>query len=213
MRVISVNVGLPRQVAWRGKTTRTSIFKTAVPGRVRVDRLNLAGDRQSDLRVHGGPDKAVYVYPAENYAFWKAELPGFDLPWGIFGENLTTEGLSEKGVAVGDRLEIGSAEFVVTQPRMPCSKLGMRFDRANFPKRFLESRRTGFYLRVLREGDIGAGDPIRRTAHDTEGMSIQQLVELYAADPPRSDLLHRALSIADLSAAWRETFRKRLAQP
>jgi MOSC domain-containing protein YiiM len=160
MRVVSVNVGVPREIAWRGETVRTSIFKEPVAGKVLVERLNLDGDRQSDLTVHGGADKAVYVYPAEHYEFWRRELPDIDLPWGSFGENLTTEGLDERSVHIGDQLDIGSAELIVTQPRMPCFKLALRFDRLDIIKRFLRSGRTGFYLSVLREGEVAAGDAI-----------------------------------------------------
>src|SRR3989475_8885773 len=153
MKVVSINVGLPREVRWHGKTVLTSIFKAPVEGSVKVRHLNVEGDRQSDLAVHGGADKAVYVYPAEHYAFWRAELPGVDLPWGAFGENLTTEGLMEDSVHIGDRFRIGSAELVVTQPRMPCFKLGIRFGRpdirhgealsAERPDRLLSGRDPG----------------------------------------------------------------------
>src|SRR5437764_5732122 len=144
MQVISINVGLPREVAWRDQIVRTSIFKQPVSGRVQVDRLNIEGDRQSDLTVHGGIAKAVYVYPSEHYEFWRKELPDADLPWGAFGENLTTEGLLEDTVGIGDGLRVGTAEFAVTQPRMPCYKLAIRFDRADMLRRFLRSGRTGF---------------------------------------------------------------------
>jgi MOSC domain-containing protein YiiM len=149
---VSVNVGLPREVHWRGKTVRTSIWKTPVEGPVRATTLNLRGDQQSDLSVHGGPDKAVYAYPCEHYVYWRDELRDMDLPWGAFGENFTTRGLLEEGVHIGDRLRVGSAEFIVTQPRMPCFKLGIRFGHPDMVKRFLRSGRTGFYLAVLREG-------------------------------------------------------------
>src|SRR5216683_627435 len=160
MKLVSINVGLPREVRWHGKTVLTSIFKAPVEGSVKVRRLNLEGDRQSDLNVHGGADKAVYVYPSEHYAFWSAELPGSDLPWGAFGENFTTDGLLEDGIHIGDRLRAGSAEFVVSQPRMPCFKLGIRFGRPDMVKRFQKSGKTGFYLAVLQEGDVAAGDSL-----------------------------------------------------
>ncbi|HEV7572807.1 MAG TPA: MOSC domain-containing protein, partial [Thermoanaerobaculia bacterium] len=136
MQVISINVGLPREVAWRDQIVRTSIFKEPVKGRVRVDRLNIEGDRQSDLTVHGGVDKAVYVYPSEHYEFWRTQLSIADLPWASFGENLTSVGMLEDAIHVGDRIRAGSAEFIVTQPRMPCFKLGIRFNRADMVKRF-----------------------------------------------------------------------------
>jgi MOSC domain-containing protein YiiM len=145
-------------VEWRGELVETAIFKSPVAGRVRVGRLKLDGDRQADLTVHGGADKAVYVYPSEHYAWWKEELPGVALPWGSFGENFTTEGVLETSTRVGDVLRAGSAEFVVTQPRMPCYKLNVRFGRPDMVKRFLRGGRPGLYLAVLREGDVGAGD-------------------------------------------------------
>lgn len=160
MRLLSVNGGLPRDVESRGRIVQTSIWKSPREGRVRVNRLNVEGDQQSDLSVHGGIDKAVYVYPSEHYELWRRELPGMDIPWGAFGENFTIEGLLESDVRIGDRLTIGSAQFEVTQPRLPCYKLGIRFGRDDMIKRFLLSGRSGFYLAVLREGEIGAGDAI-----------------------------------------------------
>jgi MOSC domain-containing protein YiiM len=152
MKLLSVNVGVPREIEWNGKLVRTSIFKALVQGRLRVGKLNLDGDQQSDLSVHGGIDKAVYAYPSEHYSFWREELPGIDLPRGVFGENFTTEGLLEETVHIGDRFRVSSAEFVVTQPRMPCFKLGIRFDRPDIVKRFLQSGRTGFILPFLDRG-------------------------------------------------------------
>jgi MOSC domain-containing protein YiiM len=172
MQVISINVGLPREVEWRDQIVQTSIFKEPVAGRVRVARMNIDGDQQSDLTVHGGAGKAVYVYPSEHYEFWRKELPDADLPWGAFGENLTTSGLSEEDVRIGDRYAIGSAEFVVTQPRMPCFKLTIRFGRADMIKRFYRSGRSGFYLAVAKEGEIGAGDEISLLSRDDDAMTI-----------------------------------------
>jgi len=174
MQVISINVGLPREVEWRDEIVLTSIFKEPVSGRVHVDRLNIEGDRQSDLTVHGGVNKAVYVYPSEHYAFWRKELPDADLPWGAFGENLTIDGLTEDTVRIGDRLAIGSAEFVVTQPRMPCYKLTIRFGRADMIKRFYRSGRSGFYLAVTKEGEIGAGDEISLVNRDPDSITIAE---------------------------------------
>lgn len=213
MKLLSVNVGLPRDIAWRGEIVRTSIFKDRVSGRVRVERLNLEGDRQSDLSVHGGSEKAVYVYPSEHYAFWRAELPGMDLPWGIFGENLTTEGLLEDAVHIGDRLWAGSAEFLVTQPRMPCFKLGIRFGRPDILKRFLHSGRTGYYLRVLREGEVAAGDPFEVIAQAEQGVTVADVVGLYTADADNQDLLRRVSELPVLPEGWRTYFRKRLWEP
>ena len=213
MKVLSVNAGLPREVEWRAKVVLTSIFKAPVPGRVRVTRLNILGDRQSDLSVHGGADKAIYAYPSEHYAFWRNELPGTDFSWGAFGENLTTEGLLEDRVHIGDRFRAGSAEFIVTQPRMPCFKLGIRFNRPDMVKRFLRSGRTGFYLAVLREGDIGAGDSLKLVAEDDCHITVADVVGLYAADAANQDLLRRASELSSLPESWREYFRERLWEP
>jgi MOSC domain-containing protein YiiM len=184
--VLSIQVGLPREVEWRGRLVTTSIWKSPVSGPVRVMRLDLEGDEQSDLTVHGGPDKAVYVYPSAHYAFWREQLAEPDLPYGAFGENLTTSGLSEDTVCIGDTLRIGSAEFVVTQPRMPCFKLQIRFDRADMVKRFAQSGRSGFYLRVVREGEVEAGDEITFISRDERRVSV--------ADVVRSILSRRAFS-------------------
>ena len=177
MKVVSVNVGRPRRVEWRGRQVRTAIWKTPVAGRVRVTRLNLEGDKQSDLRVHGGVDKAVYAYPSEHYAYWARELPDVDLSWGAFGENFTTEGLLERDVRIGDRFEVGTAELQVTDPRMPCYKLGVRFERDDMVKRFLAHGGSGFYLAVIREGDVAAGDPIELTARSDRAVTIADVVD------------------------------------
>jgi MOSC domain-containing protein YiiM len=213
MKLLSVNVGLPRDVAWRGGTVRTSIFKSPVAGRVRVRTLNIDGDQQSDLSVHGGIDKAVYVYPSEHYAFWREELPDADLPPGAFGENFTTEGLLEGAVHIGARLRVGAAEFVVTQPRMPCYKLGVRFGRPDMLKRFLRSGRTGFYLAVVREGEVAAGDSLKWVARDEQGVTVADVGGLYTADTENQDLLRRVSELPALPEGWREYFRKRLWEP
>lgn len=175
-RVIAVSVSQARSVPWGGQTVRTGIFKAPRPGRFHVRRLGLEGDEQADLEVHGGPLKAVYAYPSEHYAFWRKELPGTDLPWGAFGENLTTMGLSEENVHVGDRFQIGTAVLAATKPRFPCYKLGIRFGREDIIPRFLESGRTGFYLQVLEEGALGEGDEILRTGTELQAPTIQELV-------------------------------------
>ena len=213
MKVVSINAGLPREVEWRGKTVRTSIIKEPMAGPVRVERLNVEGDRQSDLTVHGGVDKAVYAYPAEHYAFWRQGLPGVDLPWGAFGENFTTEGLIEESVHIGDQLKVGSAEFVVTQPRMPCFKLGIRFGRPEMVKRFLRSGRTGFYLAVAREGEVTAGDTITLTDRSDVAITVADIVRLYTADSLNKDLLRQASELPALPEGWRDYFRKRLWEP
>jgi MOSC domain-containing protein YiiM len=213
MKLLSINVGLPREVKWRGKAVRTSIFKAPVAGRVRVTKLNLRGDEQSDLSVHGGADKAVYAYPSEHYAFWRNEFPGMDFPLGAFGENLTTEGLLEGNVHIGDRFRAGSCEFIVTQPRMPCFKLGIRFDRSDMVKRFLHSGRTGFYLAVLQEGEVAAGDSFDLIAQDENRITVTDVVGLYAKDEANQDLLRRASKLSALPDSWREYFRERLWAP
>jgi MOSC domain-containing protein YiiM len=214
MKLLSVNAGLPRDVEWNGRTIRTSIFKAPVSGRVHVRKLNLDRDQQSDLTVHGGVDKAVYVYPSEHYAFWRDELPTADLGWGAFGENFTTEGtLDDKSVHIGDRFRIGSAEFVVTQPRMPCFKLGIRFGRADIIKRFLHSGRNGFYFAVAQEGEVAAGDSIELLKRDENGIAVADIVELYTADAAKQDLLQRVSELAALPENWRAYFRKRLWKP
>ena len=203
--IASIQVGLPRTVVWKGREVTTGIFKEPVAGRVRVGRLNLEGDRQADLSVHGGPDKAVYAYPAEHYEWWRDELPGVPLPWGAFGENLTTRGLLEGDLAIGERLRIGTALFEVAQPRMPCSKLAVKFEDDGIVARFLESGRSGFYLRVIHEGEIAAGQAIERLgAPGGDGMlTIADVVRLYAADRDNADLLRRAAGHPALPESWR----------
>jgi MOSC domain-containing protein YiiM len=213
MRLLSVSVGLPREIESQGRLVRTSIFKSPVIGTIRVRTLNLDGDEQSDLAVHGGVHKAVYVYPSEHYGFWREQLPGMDIPWGVFGENLTTEGLIEDAVHIGDRLRIGSAEFVVTQPRMPCYKLGIRFGRPDMLKRFLASGRTGFYLAVLQEGQVTAGDAIDLVAQDEHGVTVADVVSLYKADATNQPLFRQASELPSLPESWRDYFRKRLWEP
>jgi MOSC domain-containing protein YiiM len=204
--LISVQVGVPRVVLREGEEVATGIFKMPVTERILMRSLNLDGDRQADLSVHGGRDKAVYAYPSEHYAFWKRELPGVELPWGSFGENLTTEGLLEANVHLGDRFQIGTAEVVVTQPRLPCFKLNLKFQRDDMAKRFLASRRTGFYFRVLREGEIGAGDEIVRVHEDENHVSIADGMKIYLGDPDAAELRERALRVQYLSNSWREEF-------
>src|ERR1700758_620165 len=200
-KLVAISVGKPREVQWRGRGVETSIFKTPVSGRVRVRRLNVDGDQQSDLSVHGGADKAVYAYPAEHYDFWRRELPDPELPWGTFGENFTTEGLLEEDVWIGDRYRVGSVEVVVTQPRMPCYKLAIRFDRPDVVKRFLQSRRSGFYFGVEREGEVGAGDTIERLARSENRLTVADVVALYAKDSANQPLLETASDHPSLPAA------------
>ena len=189
LKLFSVNVGMSRQVDWHGKLVRTSIFKSPVLGPVRVVTLNLEGDKQSDLTVHGGVHKAVYVYPSEHYVFWREEIPDLELPWGMFGENFSMEGLLEGAVNIGDRFRVGSAEFVLTQPRMPCYKLGIRFGRTEIVKRFLQSGRSGFYFSVLEEGQVTAGDSVERITRDERGVTVADIVNLYRADKTNQEPL------------------------
>jgi MOSC domain-containing protein YiiM len=212
VNVISINVGLPRDVEWRGQIVQTSIFKEPVAGTVKVRHLNIDGDQQSDLTVHGGAEKAVYVYPFEHYAFWRDELPSLEFPLGAFGENFTTTGVDEQSVHIGDRFRIGTAEFVVTQPRMPCYKLTIRFNRPDMIKRFLQSGRTGFYLAVTREGEVTTGDAISLIASDPEATTVADVVSLYASDADNQELLRRVSGLASLPEGWRDYFRKRLWQ-
>ena len=209
MEIISLNVGLPRLVLRNGEPVSTGIFKEPVEGRVMLRTLNLDGDRQSDLSVHGGPEKAAYLYPSEHYEFWKRELPDMDLPWGMFGENFTTTGLLETEVHIGDRFRIGDAEVMVTQPRMPCYKLGIRFGRADIIKRFLVSERTGFYFSVLKEGEVGAGDRIELLEKNVDGVTVVDITRLYSSDRENVELMRRAIATEGLPNSWREYFRKR----
>lgn len=213
MRIVSVNVGLPREVVYKGKTVTTGIFKEPVAGRVQVRRLNLDGDRQADLSVHGGPSKAIYAYPSEHYGYWRQELPGMELPWGMFGENFTTEGLIDDRVNIGDRFRVGSAELRVTEPRIPCYKLGMKFGREDIIKRFLKSGRTGFYLAVLREGEVGAGDEIELIDRDRNNITVPDITRLYVAkNYSHADLemLNRVTVLEALSDDWRSYFAEKL---
>lgn len=210
MKIISVNVGLPRLVLRNGEPVSTGIFKEPVTGRVRLRTLNLDGDRQSDLSVHGGPEKAVYLYPSEHYEFWKRELPDMDLPLGMFGENFTSEGIFETDTNIGDRFRIGSAELMVTQPRMPCYKLGIRFGRTDIIKRFLVSERSGFYFSVLKEGEVAAGDQIEPLEKNASGVRVVDVTRLYGSDKENVELLRRAIATEALPESWREYFQKRI---
>lgn len=211
MRLVSVNVGGPREIEWQGEIVRTSIWKHTVDGPVRVRRMNLEGDEQSDLTAHGGAYKAVYAYPSEHYAAWRRELENTDLPWGAFGENLTTEGLAEDRLEIGDRLRIGSAEFVVTQPRLPCFKLGIRHGRPTLVKAFLDSGRSGAYLSVAREGEVAAGDRIDWAERSGSGVAVSDLVRFYRGDRVDASILARAAGIEALPAGWRARIGRALA--
>ncbi|MBD0311181.1 MAG: MOSC domain-containing protein [Microcoleus sp. T1-bin1] len=210
MKLVSVNVGLPREVIWKGKTVTTGIFKEPVEERVKVRFLNLDGDRQADLTVHGGLDKAIYVYPVEHYEYWRGELPEMELPWGMFGENLTTVGLLEDSVNIGDRFRIGTAEVMVTQPRMPCYKLGIKFGRANMVKQFLDSRLTGFYFSVLQEGEVGVGDAMELISRDENNVTVADITRLYMHQGDDLQMLHRAAQVKALPDGWRDYFQQQI---
>jgi MOSC domain-containing protein YiiM len=202
VRIASVNVGVPAPLRRGAREVRSGIVKAPVEGRVHVGRVNIDGDGQADLRVHGGPDKAVYGYPAEHYAAWAEELGRDDLVTGIFGENLTTEGLAEDDVLIGDRFRIGTALLEVSQPRLPCFKLGMRMGDPGFLRPFLRSGRVGFYFRVIEEGDLAAGDAIARVSRGEGGLSIVDAVRLFA-DGDDPDALSAAAAVPALEDGWR----------
>jgi MOSC domain-containing protein YiiM len=209
MKLISVCVGLPRQVNWKGKPVMTGIFKQPVNERVMMRSLNLDGDRQADLTVHGGVEKAVYAYPMEHYAYWRQELPDEELPWGAFGENLTIEGLSETSVNIGDRFRIGTAELLVTQPRFPCFKLNLKFGRDDMVKRFLNSRLSGIYFSVVREGDVGVGDAIELVSRDENNITVADIVQIYVREA-NEDLVRRAIQVTALAESLKVDFQEQL---
>jgi MOSC domain-containing protein YiiM len=199
-------------VTWHGKPVLTGIFKESVQGRIGLRTLNLDGDRQADLSVHGGADKAVYLYPAEHYDYWRTELANRDLPWGSFGENFTVTGLLEDTVHVGDSMRIGSAEVVVTQPRLPCYKLGIKFGQPEMVKRFANSRRTGFYVAVREEGEVGAGDEIQLLSRDTHQITVADVTRVYLRDASDLETMRRALQVQALPEGWRRYFVEQLEQ-
>ena len=212
MKLVSVSVGLPRVVMSNGDPVSTGIFKEPVAGRVMLRTLNLEGDRQADLAVHGGPSKAVYAYPSEHYEYWRDELPEVKLPWGMFGENFTTAGLSESELNVGDKFRVGSAVVMVTEPRMPCYKLGIKFGRSDIVKRFLASERTGFYFAVLQEGEVGMGDPMELIERSKDSLKISDVTALYTHEKHNTGLLRRAIEVETLPDSWKSYFRHRLAK-
>src|SRR4026207_2237748 len=210
MKLISVNVGRPRLVSYNGNPVSTGICKDPVAGRGILRTLNLDGDRQADLSVHGGPTKAVYVYPSEHYEFWRQELPEMTLPWGMFGENFTTEGLFETEVNIGDKFQVGSALLMVTEPRMPCYKLGINVGRSDTIRRFRGSERTGFYFAVLQEGEVGAGDQIEMVERGKEAVRVNDITRLFSRDKHNAALLRRAIETEALPESWKEHFRQQL---
>jgi MOSC domain-containing protein YiiM len=210
MKLISLNVAAPRTVVWKGHEVRTGIFKEPVEGPVMMRRLNLDGDRQADLTVHGGTAKAVYAYPCEHYPLWKSELPGMVLPWGMFGENLTTEGMIEHEIHIGDKFRIGEAIVMVTQPRTPCYKLALKFQRDDMLKRMLTNGRSGFYFAVVQQGVVRAGDAIERIHEDPERISVAEINTLYRDGGKDANLLRRAANLEALPESWRDYLREEL---
>jgi len=214
MKVLSLNVGLPRRVLFNGQTITTAIFKDPVKGPIMLRKLNLDGDKQADLTVHGGLDKALYSYPAEHYDFWRKQFPNMDLMWGMFGENFTTEGLLEDAVNVGDQFQIGSAKLVATQPRMPCYKLGVRFGRMDVIRKFMTSGRPGIYFKVLTEGEIKTGDKIKLIKRDKNNVTVKDIVTLYITknNTDNIETMRRATKIRDLPEGWRSEFQQKIEQ-
>ncbi len=209
-KLISVNVSKSRTLEYKGRPVTTGIFKKPVSGSIRMKTLSLDGDEQADLTVHGGPDKAVYLYPVEHYPYWIEQYPDIEMKWGMFGENLTAEGLLEDGVNIGDMFQIGSAKVVVTQPRMPCYKLAMKFDRNDIIKKFLVSGRSGLYFKILEEGDIQAGDEINLISKDENKVSIKDIVRIYAHDLQDKEVIERATRVEALPEGWKDYFLKML---
>ena len=210
MRIISVNVGRPRLLSWQGQTSSTGIFKTPVSDRIMLRRTNLDGDRQADLSVHGGADKAVYGYPSEHYVYWRERLPEHDLPWGAFGENFTTEGLLESELSVGDRFRVGSAVIMVKTPRLPCFKLAAKFQRKEIIEEFVHSGFSGFYFSVVEEGEVGAGDEFQFLGGETPTVTILEAFRLYLPSSSEINLLERGTRIQALPESWRERYRAKL---
>lgn len=212
LKLISLNVARPRLASYRTQTVNTGIFKQPLSGPVQLRTLNLDGDRQADLAVHGGPFKAVYGYPGEHYEFWQQELPGAQLPWGMFGENFTTEGLFESELHIGDRLQIGGAIVVVRQPRIPCYKLAIKFHRNDILARFLRSGRSGFYFSVEQEGTVQAGDGFEFLSREPQGITIAEMNRLFVEDKYNRELLEKAIATPALPEDWRDYFMKRLQE-
>ena len=212
MRLLSLNVGLPRQVRFQGELVTTGIFKEPVQGSVKLRKLNLEGDKQADLKVHGGVDKAVYAYAGEHYDYWRQELPDMSLPWGMFGENFTTEGMFEESVNIGDQFKVGTANLIATQPRMPCYKLGVKFGSMDMIKRFLASGLTGVYFKVMKEGELEQGDEIKLIKKAENSVTVKDIVRIYTIDKDDIQTIERAIKIKDLPNGWRYHFIKQLEQ-
>jgi MOSC domain-containing protein YiiM len=212
MKVISLNIGRTRTVNWKGKSVLTGIYKNPVPGPVELRESNFDGDGQADQSVHGGFDRAAYAYPVVHYEFWKAHYPETDFSWGMFGENLTVSGPLEDAVRIGDRFCVGSAEVVVTQPRLPCIKLAMRTGHEDIVKRFLESSRTGFYLAVSRVGSVTRGDPFELVHEEQSSLTVLEAARLYLDRDANLESLSRIVAVPALSRGWRQQFMGRMKE-
>ncbi len=210
MKILSINIGLPREVTFNGQTVTTGIFKQPVDRRIYLRKLNLEGDKQADLTVHGGLEKAVYAYPAEHYEYWREELPDMSIPYGMFGENFTTRGLLEEHINIGDSFEIGSARLMVTQPRMPCYKLGIKFGRMDIVRQFLASGRPGIYFKVLREGEVGVEDEIKLIKRDKNSVTVKDIARIYIDDKEDIETMKRAIMVKALAKGFREHFRQQI---
>ena len=211
MKLISVNVSLPQNISWAEKQVPTSIFKKSVKGSVMLRNLNLDGDQQGNLQKHGGPDKAVCVYPCEHYTFWENELSRPDLPWGMFGENFTTKGLLEDEVCIGDQFRIGSALLLVTQPRTPCFKLGIKFEDPKVIDLMWAHSRSGFYASVLQEGLVSSGDSIEQISKNPNSLTVAEVFALYQDPSPNPGTIRRLLQLENLADEWKEDVRERMA--
>jgi MOSC domain-containing protein YiiM len=210
MELLAVSIGQPRYVEHRGRGELTGIYKSPVAGPVAVTPQGLEGDGQADLKNHGGVDKALYAYTLENYRFWEGELGLPELPFGQFGENLTVTGMPDEAVHIGDVFRIGEIVVQVTQPRVPCHKLGIRFELPQFPARFLPSGRCGFYLRVLQTGVLRAGDAIERLREDPARLNLADGMLAIQDGPRQQEIIRRALDVEALSAAWRDDLTRRI---
>jgi MOSC domain-containing protein YiiM len=213
VKLVSLSVARPRLTVYKGTTINTGIFKKPVVGRVALRTLNLDGDQQADLSVHGGPHKAVYAYPAEHYEYWRRQLPDMDLPWSMFGENFTTEGLTEENVQVGDRFRIGSSIVMIRQPRVPCYKLAAKFQRDDILQRFLRSGHSGFYFSVEQEGGVEVGDSFQLISREDNAITIAEMNLLFVKEKYNRDLLQKAIATAALPRDWREYLVPRLDGP
>ena len=207
MKLLSVNIGQPKEVVYQGKTLKTGIYKYPVSHAVNVHKIGVTGDVQVDTKYHGGVEKAVYIYPAEHYDFWKNELPETDFPLGAFGENLTITGATDSQVNIGDIFKVGEVELQVTMPRIPCYKLNIRFDSNLFLKKFYASQRWGFYCTTLKEGKIQIGDEITLLRKDEGNFTVAEFTQLYTSKTPMPALLAKALNTISLSEKRKEKFR------